>query len=492
MVPKRTIASVTALALVLLASPVAARQPLTPDAAVATIEAAAGRQPWIETMTIGSTIEGRSLVAAHLDRRSTDDPWTVLLIGQQHGDEPAGMEALVALIDEASQSPSVLPEDIDLWIVPMANPDGAAADSRRNGADADLNRDHVLLEQPETRALHELARTVRPHVTVDCHEFRRDSSDYLERGWTEWPLITMDTANHPLLPDATYTVGLQWIERAGQRLADHGYRYRRYLVGDAPPDGERRPSTFDGDDARNGLALGGSVSFIIESGIHRTADDPHADLDRRVAAYRALLDVVISDTHLREATRAVVRAMRSAPPPETIPTNVFWGARDLDIVPFRVVERETGTTAYVPTQVMDTRVFKSGVPAPEAYALLPETAAAYVTLLERHGLRWVALDTPREVTAEACTLERVEDAYDPTYHRYSGRQVVQRGAAARTTLPAGTVLVPIDQPGAVRVATVLEPCQLFGLYQHQQFRATVTADGEIPVLRVMPDAPTDM
>jgi len=54
-------------------------------------------------------------------------------------------------------------------------PDGAEAGTRKNSAGADLNRDHVTLFQPETEALHRVARRVKPHLAVDAHEFGRDS-----------------------------------------------------------------------------------------------------------------------------------------------------------------------------------------------------------------------------------------------------------------------------------------------------------------------------
>ena len=52
---------------------------------------------------------------------------TVLLVGQQHGDEPAGSEALLALARELAPGGLLEPllERINVILVPRANPDGA-------------------------------------------------------------------------------------------------------------------------------------------------------------------------------------------------------------------------------------------------------------------------------------------------------------------------------------------------------------------------------
>ena len=86
---------------------------------------------------------------------------------------------------------------------------------------------------------------------------------------------------------------------------------------------------------------------------------------------------------------------------------------------------------------------------------------------------------------EACILERVEDTFDGVYRRYAGRQIVHRRPPIRRELPAGSLLVRLDQGARVRAALVLEPCVLYGLYQHDVFRATVADDGTLPVSRVI-------
>jgi hypothetical protein len=431
------------------------------------------------------TSAGRSVFLVHLDRGG--DParkWRVLFVGQQHGDEPAGKDALAVLIRQIAERPELLPRDVSLWVMPMSNPDGAEADKRRNGAGADLNRDHALLEQPETRAIHAVARRVMPHVAVDCHEFSRDSRDYANKGWSEWPLIMMDTANHPLYSDEVYRAGVRRVEGAAPLMRRLGFNYTRYYLGDAPPDTEWRHSTLEPDDARNGIGAYGGLSFIIESGVTRGAADPDADLGLRAAAYHALLKrFLVSNA----ADAAAIARARRAPAPDFLPVNTFWGsAGGLKTDVARVIEIATSRTLEIPTANFHRdRIVKAAVPAPAAYAVDAAAAPAFRELLSRHAIACEVLTAPLSLRAEKATLVRVEDKADPVYERYAGRAIVERAAPAPREFAAGTLLVRLAGPDARRAALLLEPCQLYGLYPYPAYRKLVAPDGTMPVWRVV-------
>ena len=59
--------------------------------------------------------------------------------------------------------------------MPSSNPDGRALNQRGNSTGQDLNRDHALIEQAETKAQAQLMRDYTPDVSVDNHE--GDSED---------------------------------------------------------------------------------------------------------------------------------------------------------------------------------------------------------------------------------------------------------------------------------------------------------------------------
>ena len=429
--------------------------------------------------------EGRKVLLVRLNRGGARARFRVLYYAQQHGDEVAGKDALLTLIRDLAAKPELLPEDVDLYLMPMLNPDGAVAHRRFNGAGADLNRDHLLLAQPETRALHRVARRLRPHLAVDSHEFGRDSEDYAKRGWEAWPVITMDGCNHPLIPDYLKAAALEAVTAAAPLQQKAGHAYRRYLVGGPPPDEELRPSTPEVDDGRNGLGTLGALSLIIEAGVRHRSPDPQADLGERVDGYRILYRHLLGDRAWRDRILKLAERARREPLPPFIATNTFWANAGGKVGAVKVRELATGRTLEVPTAMaMTDLVVKGAVPTPRAYAIEPAAAARFLPVLEAQGLRWETLAKSRRMKVERVRLLRIEEPYDELYQRYKDRQIVECQPQADVDLPAGTVLVPLDQDLARRAIQVLEPCLLYGLYGYPGFRELAKPGADLPVSRI--------
>ena len=105
-------------------------------------------------------------------------------------------------------------------------------------------------------------------------------------------------------------------------------------------------------------------------------------------------------------------------------------------------------------------------------------------LIESQGLRFETLAAPLRVQRETVRLLRVEAPYDDLYQRYKDRQIVQRQPLADVYLPAGTLIVPLDQDLACRAIQVLEPCLLYGLYGYPGFRELAIPGAVLPVSRL--------
>ncbi|HVN77045.1 MAG TPA: M14 family zinc carboxypeptidase [Thermoanaerobaculaceae bacterium] len=443
-----------------------------------------GKGP-IRVSVEGTTAQGRSVYLVHASRGAAA-AFRILFYAQQHGDEPAGKNALLYMIRDIAANPGPLPADVDLWIMPMMNPDGGEAGTRRNSAKADLNRDHIVLEQPETQALHRVARRIRPHLAVDCHEFTRDSDERRERGWIAYPDITMDGVDNPLFDPAVIAASERWVDESEAPETAAGHPFLRYTVGGMPPDEEQRHSAPDIDGGLNAIGMYGGLSFIIESAVMRGAAAPSGDLARRVDAYLVLLwRFVNGDGHRQEDLAAVERA-RTRPLPPFIPTNYLWVNPGMTVTEFPVVEAATGRVLRVPTaNMMTVMAVKTAVPTPLGYAVEPRAAAEFRLLLERQGIPYEELAAARRVRAEACTLLRIEDEFDDVYSRYEGRAIVRREPAAERDLPAGSLWVPLEGEAAVRAALVLEPAAMYGPYQYPRFRALTKPASPLPVVRVV-------
>jgi hypothetical protein len=443
-----------------------------------------GKGP-VRVTVAGRSTNGRSVYLVQLSR-SAQPAWKVLFYAQQHGDEISGKDALLYLVRDIAENPERLPEDVGVWIIPMMNPDGAEAGTRVNGAGADINRDHVALEQPETRALHRVVQRVRPDVGVDCHEFARAPESWREAGWEKWPDITMDGLNNPLFDRARVAAADRWVAGAAEAQAQAGHPFLRYWVGGVPPDQEQRHSAPDIDSGMNAIATYGGLSFIIEAAARRGDDAIARELGNRVDAYLVLFRRFVEGDGHRETDAAAIRQARARTLPPFLPTNYFWVNPGADVTRFPVLETRTSRTIEVPTANMMTAVaVKTSVATPAAYVVEPRAAAEIGALLERQAIPHEKLAAARRVSAEACTLVRIEDDVDEVYSRYEGRQIVRRAPAATRQVPAGSLWVPLTGESAVRAALILEPTAMYGIYQYPRFRALVGPGGELPVMRVV-------
>jgi murein peptide amidase A len=127
---------------------------------------------WTTTIA-GRTAQGRDIAVFV---RAVDAPRRrVLVIGGLHGNEPVTPPAVRGLLQAA------IAPDIEVWLVPVANPDGSAAGLRCNANGVDLNRNFpwdwrpsdggpAPLSEPETQALVTLVEQQHPDVVIWVHQ----------------------------------------------------------------------------------------------------------------------------------------------------------------------------------------------------------------------------------------------------------------------------------------------------------------------------------
>jgi hypothetical protein len=119
---------------------------------------------------IGQSVERRSINHLWFGR----GPFPVLLWSQMHGDEPTATAALFDLFEYVRRhrtEPVVgrMLDALTIHVVPMLNPDGAERYQRRNAQGIDINRDALMLQTPEGRALKALRDRVNPRFGFNLH-----------------------------------------------------------------------------------------------------------------------------------------------------------------------------------------------------------------------------------------------------------------------------------------------------------------------------------
>ncbi|MGE5359772.1 MAG: M14 family metallopeptidase [Bacteroidales bacterium] len=122
------------------------------------------------TEEVGRSVEGRSINHVAFGR----GPFHVLLWSQMHGDEPTATVALFDLFDYVRRHRNEPPvrmllERLTVHAIPMLNPDGAERFQRRNAQGIDVNRDALLLQTPEGRALKTLRDRLNAPVGFNLH-----------------------------------------------------------------------------------------------------------------------------------------------------------------------------------------------------------------------------------------------------------------------------------------------------------------------------------
>ena len=132
------------------------RQDLTTHAEVFTfLDALARRSARIAIETVGRSQQGWAMALVVLSGPRGFDAKlpTVLLLAQQHGNEPAGGEAALVLAQSLATERSALLQRVNVLIVPRANPDAAERFGRESVSGIDVKRDHLLVRTPEVQAV---------------------------------------------------------------------------------------------------------------------------------------------------------------------------------------------------------------------------------------------------------------------------------------------------------------------------------------------------
>ncbi len=137
--------------------------------------------PRVRSRVVGTSAQGRAIRLVVVGPPATPAAIraqsTALLVCAQHGDEPAGREACLARIREQARRPAA---PGTLLVMPTANPDGRAADTREHGGSPprDVNRDFGCAPgvactpflTPEARAVREVIARYDPELVLDHHE----------------------------------------------------------------------------------------------------------------------------------------------------------------------------------------------------------------------------------------------------------------------------------------------------------------------------------
>jgi hypothetical protein len=223
----------------------------------------------IKTEVLTKSPEGRELFVVYFSKDqfgSDEKKIKVLIFAQQHGNEHSGKEAALLLIKELLKPENqYLFDKIDFALVPQMNPDGSEKNQRRNGNGMDLNRNHLILTEPETIALHKLFDKYLFEVTMDVHEYWPFGEEWKKLDFRRNFDVTIGTVTNINISDRIKKLSVEkYLPFAFDYLKTNGYTAFHYLPGGPVGVDYLRYSTFDINDGRQSFGIQNTFSFIQE------------------------------------------------------------------------------------------------------------------------------------------------------------------------------------------------------------------------------------
>ncbi len=437
----------------------------------------------------GTTVQGRSLFAMKFSASGFGQDSTkirILIFAQQHGNEPSGKEGALMLATSLIRPENrYLLNQADILIIPQVNPDGAEAGRRRNWNDADLNRNHLIMTENETRALHRLFDTYQFEVTLDVHEYYPFGEAWKQYGYRNNTDELLGCATNTNVSEHIRELqNKEFYPYLKQYCSDRKVPLFLYTPGGPPEADYIRHSTFDINDGRQSFAIQQSFSFILE-GMNAEGEAAERMAQRargQMTAMRGLIEYACENReklmHLVHGERN--RALHSLPGAHVDIQSVHSGTGEkLQLPVFSyATHRDTVVTVtnYRPLVTSLTTVVK-----PSGY-LIPKNLVKVADWIVRQGLSsgWPEIG-PRDLVEEYA-IEKI-DSTD-----FEGDRVVDPVVRVQPVQPDRSwddyIYVPVEQTKGTMIVIALEPKSMLGLVTYPLF-ADLLHIGTYPILRVM-------
>lgn len=195
---------------------------------------------------------------------------TALITGGTHGDEPAGVEAVLSFLER----------DVEDWLgafnfeaIPCLNPHGYVHDTRHNARDVDINWAYARHDVPEVRVMRDFVAGRRFEFVFDCHEDWESPGYYVYELRRGAPLVGSEITRR-----VSRVCPLNTSAMIEELPAENGL-----VAPDPNQERERRAA---------GIPL---VMFFEHTDHLLTSESPTGlDMERRVAAHMAALEVVVA------------------------------------------------------------------------------------------------------------------------------------------------------------------------------------------------------
>ncbi|CAN5791320.1 M14 family metallopeptidase [soil metagenome] len=406
----------------------------------------------------------------------------VFLQANIHAGEVEGKEALLILLREMADGRHAgWADSLVILVAPIYNADGnervnlfnrprqhgplAGMGQRPNAQGFDLNRDHMKLDSPEAHALTSFLTRYDPHVAVDLHA---TNGTYHAYHLTYSPPLNPNTH-----PDIVSILREDWLPGIRDRVrADRGWEM--YYYGNVPqaespwaaPSGaERGWYTFDHRPRFSNNYVGLRNRFAILSEAYA-----HLPFQERIQVTTVFVrEIVDYAAHNAGSIRAVTEAadrtsiigqqmaVRSDFSRSPSPVEILMGEVREERNPFsgEIILRRVDTVRREMMPEFGTFAATEREIVPAVY-LIPADLTNVIFKLGAHGVAMERLTADRTLEEEQFHIH-TSSSSETAFQQHHERTLTGVYRAATRRIPAGTVVVPMNQPLARLAFYLLEP-----------------------------------
>ncbi|MFZ4464333.1 MAG: M14 family zinc carboxypeptidase [Bacteroidales bacterium] len=443
----------------------------------------------MEVEVIGQSIQKRNLYALKFSTSGfgkDKNKIKVLFFAQQHGNEQSGKEGALLLAKILLEPENrYLFDRIDFALIPQVNPDGSEVNQRRNAAGTDLNRNHLILTEPETRALHHFFEQYMFEASMDIHEYSPYISDWETYGYRKNAAVTLGTTtNVNISKEIREFSNKEALPYVLKCLNDKGFSSFVYCPGGPPEMDYIRHSTFDINDGRQSLGILNSFSFIQEG--MNGEDDFVQNLQNRsegqATAMRAMLEFIFN--HQIKIKKIVGKGRKELVNQKdggnvSIQADHFGDGR---ILKLPLVSWNTKADTIV--EVKDYRpVVKSicDVRRPIGY-LIPKSQAELINWLDIQSVVYSEYVPKKNQKIEQYFIKDI-DSID-FEHDIIVNPIVE-AIIIDLYDNESYVFVPVAQLKCNLIIQALEPKSMLGLVTYKQYAHLLKPNSNYPVIRVI-------
>jgi hypothetical protein len=432
---------------------------------------------------IGESQKGKKIPAVRINKIAQSPKVKVWLQGGLHGDEPAGTEGMLFLIEQLLHNPEyhVLLDNIDLMIVPMANIDGYEKQDRYAANGLDLNRDLTKVAAEETQHLMTAFNAFQPEVAIDFHEFRpfrKDFTHYSGFGVSNPYDAMFLYSGNPNIPDEIFNATEKlFIAEADKALDGKGLTHHHYF---------RTREEY----GKEYFSMGGTSpqstasAYPLTNCIGMLMEIRGVGLGRTGFARRVYTTFLLATTYLKAASNHVTEIKETLAAarnfkPEIAVTNKSH------IIDTTLAMLDIDKNEMVDIEVELHDMFRSKPDLvrkrPAAYYFLPEASRA-IEKLKILGFDIKTLEIAQTIEVESYQVVRYAESgivFEGVYEQIVRTKLVKKSIL----FPKGSFVVMTDQKNGNLLTELIEPEAISSFVRLQILKTK--KGSELPVYRKM-------